>query len=170
MNSKKITLGLNYSINENETHRYLKKLHTDLLEFLNDAPNSHPNLYNGITTLNFRKISNVGIRQIVQAFVTASIQFLGLPLPTVIPVDLDASNRRPINFNNYSIINFEYNITEQTLIIDILLQIEDFYLVDTYSNKLIIIDLANIVDYNNNIQVPSYTIVDNDKLVILKLN
>lgn len=170
MNSKKITLGLNYSINGNETNRYLKKIHTDLLDFLNDAPNSHPNLYNGITNLNFREIRNGGIRQILQSFVTATTQFLGLPLPTAIPVDLDASYRRQMNFNSYSIINFEYNTNNQTLLIDILLHIEDFYLIDTYSNKLIIIDIANIADYNNNITVPSYTIVDNDKLVILTVN
>lgn len=170
MKQKKITLGLKYSIDENETNQFLKKLHTDLLEYLIDAPNSHPNLYNGITTLNFRKIANVGIRQIIQSFVTATTRFLGLPFPAAIPIDLDPSYRKQINFNNYSINDFEYNVVDQTLTINTLLQIEEFYLVDTYSNKLILIDLADVKNYDNNIQVGCYTIIDNDNLVVLGLN
>ncbi|MFY7739371.1 MAG: hypothetical protein ACOVQC_02535 [Flavobacterium sp.] len=170
MNSKKITLGLKYSINGNETNRFLKKIHTDLLEYLIDAPNSHPNIYHGITILNFSKISNGGIRQIIQSFVTATTQFFGLPLPAAIPIDLDTSYRKQISFNNYSIIDFEYNVATQTLIINTLLQIEDLYVVNTFSNKLILIDLADIHNYNNNVHVSCYTIVDNDNLLILGLN
>ncbi|MCL9805883.1 hypothetical protein NAT51_10140 [Flavobacterium amniphilum] len=167
---KKITLGLKYSINIDETNHFFKQIHTDLLAYLIDAPNKHQNIYNGVTTLNYRKILNIGIKQIIDSYIQASIQFLGFPLPAVIPIDLDTSYRKQIKFNNYAIIDFEYNIDTQTLIIHTLLQIEDFYLVGNYSNKLIIVDLTDIDNYNNDNQVLSYTIEDNDNLVILRLN
>lgn len=170
MIQKKVTLGLKYSIDTNEKNRFLKKVHSELLTYLNDIPNSHPNIYSGITNLNFRQISNIGIKQIVQSCVTATKQFLGLPLPVVCPIDLDITYRRQFNFIDYSIIDFEYNVQTQTLTIEALLQIEDLYLIDTYSNKLLIINLADVANYNNNIQISSYSIIDNNCLVVLGLN
>jgi len=170
MNQKKISLGLNYSIDGNETNRFLKRLHSDLLDYLNDAPNSFPNLYNGITSLNYQKITDGGTKQILQSFITATIQFFPLPLPAAMPVDLEVSRRKQINFTEFSIINFEYNVGLQTLSIEVLLHVEDLYLIDTYSNKLIVIDLAEVANFTNNLQVASYTIIDNDNLAILKLN
>lgn len=167
---KKITLGLKYSISIDETNRFLKQIHTDLLAYLTDATNSYPNIYNGITKLNFSKIPNGQQKGIFNSYIQVTIQYLRFPLPAVTPIDLDISHRKKTNFNDYTIIDFEYDTAEQTLMIHTLLEIEEFYLVEKYSNKLIIIDLADIDNYNNNNQVLSYTIEDNENLVILKLN
>jgi hypothetical protein len=169
MKKKKISLGLKYSIDATEKNQLLKGLHKDLLDYLNDAPNSYPNIYEGDNILSFSHVLNMGKKQLLQTYIDTTIKFLGYALPANLPQDLEISKRKQFIFDNYSIIDFKYNIANQTLVLEVILKVEDLFLIDIYSNKLLVTELADEANYNNNIQVKTYSIEDVPNLLVLGL-
>lgn len=170
MKNQIITLGLNYCIKSNETNKFLKKFHNELLEYLKDIPNSYPHFYDGITVLEYNVVNNLEKKQIINNIIEASKKFIEIPLPFELPIKLDETKRKNIMFNEFSLIDFSYDIQNQNLVIEVLLQIEELYLIGTYSNKLLVTEIENIQNYIDKIQIKTYTLTDSSNLNILGIS
>lgn len=120
--------------------------------------------------MEYNVVNNLGKKQIINNLIEASKKFIEIPLPFELPIKLDETKRKNIMFNEFSLIDFSYDIQNQNLVIEVLLQIEELYLIGTYSNKLLVTEIENIQNYIDKIQIKTYTLTDSSNLNILGIS
>lgn len=155
--------NIRYRIAENEENHQFRKLHEYFKSFVIDIVNGH----NIQTDIVLHKLDQ-GSKNVLDLHFKTSKNICGIEMnPLLIPNLSDIYSMRVFkHMGEIKLSNVIYTHSNSTVELDVILQTEEFFIIEHYNGKFLLAEMSEISKSEANEEIDTFTIIDSVDLSI----